>query len=579
MTGKKQPIGNVGDLRTLAEQRLASAGTDVYETLSIEDARRLLHELRVHQIELEMQNEQLRRTHVELEISRARYFDLYDMAPVGYVTISEAGFILQANLAAADLLGKQRQDLTNHLFTGFVLPDDQDIYYLHCKQLFATREAHSCELRLLKPEGKGAGDFWVRIDARVVENSEHKEPVCWSVMCDISVRKRQDAERAELESRLRLTGKLEAIGHLAGGVAHEFNNMLTIINGYSDLVIGYLPLSDPHRDKICQILAAGQRAAGISSQLLTFARKQSRERRVVDFNQLVAETLKMLRPLIGENITLHWLPGAQPCPVNMDPSQVNQILINLLVNARDAIAGIGSITLTTELQQLDATFHSAHPEFKPGTYVMLMVKDDGCGMDAETCERVFEPFFTTKGVGKGTGLGLATVYGIIKQNDGEILVTSEKGTGTSFMVFLPQASLEQMKNVKMGTELPPTVGTETVLVVEDDPSVMKLATDLLGRLGYSVIHTSSPLEAIRLVKEFPDPIHLLLTDVLMPEMNGRELQKQIVGLRPSIRCIFMSGYSISILGELEGKEQFLQKPFTLSSLSAKLRKALQDKSP
>ena len=385
-------------------------------------------------------------------------------------------------------------------------------------------------------------------------------------------------ELKRLEEGLLQAQKMEAIGTLAGGIAHDFNNMLSAILGRSELMLLGMAKDDPQRSNLQEILRATQRSADLTKQLLAFARKQAISPKVLDLNSVVEDSLKMLRRLIGEDIELIWHPSTRLWAVKMDPTQVDQLLTNLCVNARDAIAGVGTITIETKNRQLDQEYCTVDTEFKPGEYVMLAVSDDGCGMDKQTLESAFEPFFTTKKVGEGTGLGLATAYGIVKQNDGFINVFSEPGMGTTFELFLPK-STQALEDSAKASDISIAKGTETVLVVEDEASILDLISNVLERFGYTVLAARSPSQAIDMVADYQGIIHLLITDVVMPEMNGKALRDQIVRHRPTIKVLFMSGYTSNVImhrGILENDVHFLQKPFSINVLARSVRKALDD---
>ncbi|MFW5791752.1 MAG: transporter substrate-binding domain-containing protein [Desulfohalobiaceae bacterium] len=394
---------------------------------------------------------------------------------------------------------------------------------------------------------------------------------------DVTEQRKAQAEQETLAAQLVQAQKMEAVGRLAGGVAHDFNNMLSVINGYAELVLAELSPDAPQRPKIQEILNAGRQSAGLVRQLLAFARKQTIAPKVLDLNEAVTGLLKMLGRLIGEDIDLAWMPAHGLWKVKMDPSQLDQILANLAVNARDAITGVGRVTIETENVVFDQAYCDRHADCITGEYVLLAFSDDGCGMDQETQERLFEPFFTTKESGKGTGLGLSTVYGIVKQNDGFINVYSEPGKGSTFRIYLPRHKEENGGDEPQSAPVETPTGTETVLIVEDKPAVLALCREQVQSLGYTVLAAGSPGEAIKLAREHPGEIHLLLTDVVMPEMSGRELLERIKPLRPEIRCLFMSGYTANVIahhGVLEEGINFIEKPFTRHPLALKLRQAL-----
>ena len=380
-----------------------------------------------------------------------------------------------------------------------------------------------------------------------------------------------------LAAQFQQAQKMEAVGLLAGGVAHDFNNMLTVIIGYAEMAQRKVdPTLLLHSD-LEEILKAAQRSAEITRQLLTFARKQTIAPVVLDLNHAVESALKMLRRLIGENITLNWLPGINLCPIKIDPSQVDQILANLCVNARDAIADVGTVTIETASVLFDEIYCAQHVGSIAGEYLLLSVSDDGCGMDKVTLSQIFEPFFTSKGIGEGTGLGLSMVYGIVKQNNGFINVYSEPGNGTIFRIYLPQFAGKAVDTLRESTaEIPRSCG-ETVLLVEDEPSLLKLGKTILEQLGYLVLAAGTPGEAITLAEEHAGEIQLLVTDVVMPEMNGPDLAARLHSLYPDIGILFMSGYTANMIaqrGVLEANVNFIQKPFSMQALALKVRDAL-----
>ena len=397
-----------------------------------------------------------------------------------------------------------------------------------------------------------------------------------SVTQEITEQKKTEAEREKLQAQLLQAQKMESVGRLAGGVAHDFNNMLGVIQGRAELMFMGINPGDPHYEDLHEIYKATRRSVDLTRQLLTFARKQAIAPKVLDLNDTVEGMFKMLRRLIGEDIDLVWKPDTQLWPVKVDPAQVDQILANLCVNARDAIDGTGKVTIETENVVLDQTYCSTHAGFEPGQYLMLAVSDDGRGIDKETLENLFEPFFTTKEVGEGTGLGLATVYGIVKQNNGFINVYSEPGQGTTFKIYLPRTrEAAEAKGKPIAKTIPK--GSETVLMVEDEESILRLGKTVLETFGYKVLAADTPRQALVTAEQYEGPIHLLVTDVVMPEMNGKELVERIEKLRPYIKVLFMSGYTANVIvhrGIIEDNVDFLPKPFTINSLGAKVREVL-----
>ena len=398
-----------------------------------------------------------------------------------------------------------------------------------------------------------------------------------AIVRDVTERRRAEDEKARLEAQLRQAQKMESIGRLAGGVAHDFNNMLGVIIGHAELALDSVRPGHPLEDYLSEIRSAASRSADLTKQLLAFARKQTAAPVVLDLNGVVAGTLKMLERLIGERVRLGWRPAAGLWSIRMDPSQVEQILTNLCVNARDAIADVGAIEIEVSNCAVDAAACAGHADAAPGEYVRLVVRDDGCGMDEETLAHAFEPFFTTKAIGEGTGLGLATVYGIVRQNGGFVGVESAPGRGAEFTVHLPRHSAKAAAAGPAVAQASASRGRETILIVEDEPAVLRLSAQLLERLGYTALLASTPVEAIRVAREHGGEIHLLMTDVIMPEMNGRDLAKNLLTLYPNMRRLFMSGYTADVIshhGVLDEGVHFLQKPFSKDVLAAKLRAVL-----
>jgi two-component system cell cycle sensor histidine kinase/response regulator CckA len=831
MTSKDNQPKQAEELHQRAEEIArdkAPLSPESYEAQSPEAVRQALHELRVHQIELGLQNEELRQAQLGLGVSRARYFDLYEIAPVGYCTVSEKGLILETNLTAATLLGMTRGELVKQPLSRFILQEDHGLYYLHRKQLFEGGEPQMCELRMVKSDGTL---FWGNLEATAAQDADGT-PICrvvmsnitkrkqaeealreerwrlqsiidgtrsgtweWNVQTgetvfnetwaqiigytldelapiniktwelfvhpddleqsgkllerhfagelpyydcecrmkhkdghwvwihdrgrvitrtgdgkplmmfgthtdvterkhseekfnlhmaimetvaegifligledniikwtsskfeklfgygpgemvgmhvdkvnapteksptetrvsivdilqqggewhgeiknikkngthfwcyihvslfnhpefgtvmvsahtDITERKQAEEENAKLEAQLQQAQKMESVGRLAGGVAHDFNNMLGIILGHAELALNRMDPALPLFADLQEIQKAARRSADLTRQLLAFARKQTVAPKVLDLNETVESMLKMLRRLIGEDIGLSWLPGKNLWPVKVDPSQIDQILANLCVNARDAIAGVGKVTIETKDSTFDEAYCAEHAGFVPGDYVRLTVSDDGCGMDKETIANIFEPFFTTKGVGEGTGLGLSTVYGIVKQNKGFISIDSEPGKGTSFKIYIPRHAGQAVEDRKAdAAEISKSRG-ETVLLVEDEQAILYMATRMLEVLGYTVLAANTSDEAIRQAEVHVGDIHLLMTDVVMPEMNGRDLAQNLLSRYPRLKSLFMSGYTANVIahhGVLDEGVSFIQKPFSLKDLAAKIRQAL-----
>jgi len=392
------------------------------------------------------------------------------------------------------------------------------------------------------------------------------------------VRRKVEVEKVKLENQLQHAQKMESVGRLAGGVAHDFNNMLSVILGHANLALMDLDPAHPVNVNMQEIRKAAERSADLTRQLLAFARKQAIEPKVLDLNESVSGILTMLRRLIGEDIDLKWKPNRDLWPVKVDPSQIDQILANLCVNARDAIAGRGNITIEAKNLVIDEDRCAGNVDFVPGEYVCLAVSDNGHGMDKETLAHIFEPFFTTKNVGEGTGLGLSTVYGAAKQNAGFIDVCSESGLGTTLTLYLPRYEGQVRPRTKT-TAAPTSGGRETILLVEDEPAILDVTSEILKRLGYTVLAANSPDEAMHQARAHAGEITLLLTDVIMPEMNGRDLAKKLLAHYPHLKRIFMSGYTSDVIahhGVLDSGVSFIQKPFTVTGLAAKVREVLDE---
>ncbi|MFZ1983280.1 MAG: PAS domain S-box protein [Desulfatitalea sp.] len=483
-------------------------------------------------------------------------------------TLSVQGELLFVSPAISHLLGYDAAELIGRPFQSILHPED----VAACEEAFQRSIREGVRVPGFEYRVRHAGGEWrwhnstggAVNDAR--GNLLHFQGVA-----------RDITEQRKLEEQLRQAQKMESVGRLAGGVAHDYNNMLSVILGYTELALARVPSAEPLHADLKEIFNAARRSADITRQLLAFARRQTIAPEVLDLNASVESLLKMLRRLIGEDIDLAWLPGSGLWPVRMDPSQLDQILANLCVNARDAISDIGKIIIETQNSPLDEAYCAEHAGFSPGHYVLLMVSDDGHGMDKKVLDHLFEPFFTTKEVGKGTGLGLATVYGIVKQNNGFINVYSEPGKGSTFRVYLPRYTGQAVDAPKAKAGEIPKGRGETVLVVEDEEAILKLAKKILEGMGYRVLTAIGPGDAIGLAGRHDGAIHLLITDVVMPGMNGRELAERLRAIHPELKCLFMSGYTAELIahrGVLHQGVHFLQKPFSTHELAHKVREVL-----
>ena len=516
-----------------------------------------------------------RRAEEELAKREANYRLLVENQSDVVVKVDLEGRFLFVSPSYCRMFGKTEDELLNQQYMPLVHEEDREPTAKAMEALFSPPHTAYMEQRALTKTGWR----WLAWADTAVLNQEGGVIEIIGVGRDITEKKEAEQKQARLENQFRQAQKMESVGRLAGGVAHDFNNMLGIILGNTEMAMEAIAPDDRLHDNLSEIFSAARRSADITRQLLAFARKQTIEPKVLDLNRTIKSMLKMLQRLIGEDIDLAWLPDKKVWPVRMDPSQIDQILANLSVNARDAIADVGKITIETGNTTFDSAYCAEHQGFLPGEFALLAVSDDGCGMDQETQANLFEPFFTTKGVDKGTGLGLATVYGIVKQNDGFINVYSEPDQGTTFRIYLPRylaetESLEKKTSDKINLD-----GTETILLVEDEPSILKMTRVMLERTGYKVLAAGTPGEAIALAREHAGEIHLLMTDVVMPEMNGRDLAKNLLSLYPDLKRLFMSGYTANVIahhGVLDEGVQFIQKPFSKQDLAIKVREALDE---
>jgi two-component system cell cycle sensor histidine kinase/response regulator CckA len=517
---------------------------------------------------------QQKQVETELTTSREKFFKLFYSSPnwLLLATVAE-GRYLDVNDAFCQTTGYTREDVigrTSIEFGLWINPDDRS----EIKAMLEENgkfDAHPSQFRM--KDGSLRDFLW---SAVVIEING--ETCALSTLVDITEIEKTRREKEKLQEHANQDQKMKAIGTLAGGVAHDFNNMLSVIIGHTQLAMLTLDESHPLFQRLTGIHEAADRAANLCRQLLAFARKQTITLQVLDLNKTVEGMLNMLRRLIGENVTLSWSPGKDLASIKMDPSQIDQILVNLCVNARDAIPDTGRIIIETDSVSLDEAYCSRHTGFVPGDYIQLVVSDTGCGMDAKTLSLLFEPFFTTKETGKGTGLGMAMVYGIVKQNNGFINVHSEPDKGTTFRLYFPRCSGQADLQGGKAWHNAPSFGNETILLVEDGAMVLDITRTMLETQGYTVLAAATPEEAINLAKEHGGEIDLLLTDVIMPEMNGRDLSRHILGYYPNIKSMFMSGYTADIIahhGVLDEGVHFIQKPFSMKDLGAKLREALE----
>ncbi len=508
-----------------------------------------------------------------LRESEARFRAVFERAPLAIV-LTRGRRLVAGNPAFCSIFGYEPTEIAGLSVEDITHPADVARSHDAIDRMDrGAVDVVTLEKRYLR---KGGETFWGSTVATLVTGDSGGELYGLGLIADITARKEAEAERERLEQQLRQAQKMEAVGRLAGGVAHDFNNMLTAILGNAELALKRVDASGPLHEDLNEICKAAGRSADLTRQLLAFARKQMVAPRVLDLNETVSGMLKMLRRLIGEDVELAWSPGEGVWPVRIDPSQVDQILANLCLNARDAVDAGGQISIETSNLHLGEDDCVGVPDAAPGEYVVLSVSDNGRGMDTETLENLFEPFFTTKAVGEGTGLGLATVYGIVRQNGGFIRVYSELGSGATFHIHLPRSAAATAHAEAAPRHDLAAGGGRTVLLVEDEPSVLALGKAVLQDLGYEVLTAATPEEAIDLAERHDD-IDLLLTDVVMPGMNGRELSERLMRRHSGLQRVFMSGYTADVIahhGVLDERVHFIQKPFTRRTLAAKLREAL-----
>lgn len=513
-----------------------------------------------------------RRLFALLEI-RTIYDSVADVLFTLAVESDEIFRFTSVNRRFLEITGLSRDAVVGKDFREVIPPESQELVLSKYREAVDERRSVSWE----ETSEYAAGLRYGEVSVKPIFDSHGRCTHLIGTVHDVTVQRQSEQEREGLRDELEQARKMESVGRLAGGVAHDFNNQLTVIIGHAELMLARMGRGEPNREDLLAIKTAAMRSADLTRQLLAFARRQSISPRLLDLNKAVDGMIRMLRRLIGENIELVWRPGRTIGAVKLDPVQIDQILANLCLNARDAIKSSGRIIITTEQAHLDSEGNEGSAGGAAVEHVLLSVTDNGSGMDAETLSRIFEPFFTTKATGKGTGLGAATVYGIVQQNRGRIKVESEVGSGTSFRLYFP-AHHETVDESRPRTRTLSTLGLgETILLVEDDRSILDSTSRVLESIGYKVVGITKPEEAIRYVKGHPEEPDVIITDVIMPGMNGKELVDRLTAIRPGLKSLYVSGYTadvIGVQGVLDGDVNFLEKPYRFDDLAAKVREIL-----
>jgi PAS domain S-box-containing protein len=595
MTTKNTKSVAAAELRRRAEETFKTNDTKTAKKMAPEKTRLTLHELRVHQIELEMQNEELRQAQVELDAARARYLDLYDLAPVSYVTLSEKGLILEANLTAATLLGVARGALVKQRFTRFILKEDQDIFYRHRKQILETHSAGSgqaggsqaCELRMVKKDGTA---FWTGLESTAAQDPSMSSgpdtdgnPMFRIVISDVSERKRAEAEKEKLEAQNRQLQKSESLGRMAGAIAHHFNNQLGTVLGNLELAMMDLPRDGGPVKNLTEAMQATRRAAEVSGLLLTYLGQTSSQHEPLDLSEICRRSLPLLRAALLKDVILESdLPSPGPA-VSANANQIQQILTNLVTNAWEAMGEVGgAIQVTVKTVSPDGLPAAHH--FPLGwqqqdkAHACLEVRDTGCGITDQDRANLFDPFFSRKFTGRG--LGLSVVLGIVRAHGGVVMVESKAGRGSVFRVFLPVSAEEVPRRIEQATETPEMECYGTMLLVEDEEMMRKMGEAMLTRLGFVVLEAKDGLEAVEVFRRHQSEIRCVLCDLTMPRMNGWETLGNLRKLALDIPVILTSGYEETqvIAGDHpEQPQAFLHKPYRLQELRDAIRHSLADK--
>jgi PAS domain S-box-containing protein len=565
---QKRTFRQATELRVRAESFLSG-------TKANNDYPGLDRELELHKIELNLQNEELSRANIETEVSRKKYQNLYDFAPIGLFTLTAENLIMEVNLTGASLLGIERKSLFGIPLSNFIMPDNQDRFYLFCRRARIDDTKQNCELKLLKKDGT---HFYASLECAQVKGAIGGEGVALLIaLSDITEKKRIEEENLK-------NARLESLGLLASGMAHELNNNLTIIQTCIDLHSQRYPVDNFIYDTFMNIKKATEKSANLTRQLLLFGRRQPQFKAPLNINHNIKNNIKMLDRLIGEDVTINCFYEQDLWMINADADSIDQILINLMLNARDSMSKGGTITIRPENMTLGKKRFHPSGNAKPGRYVCLSVSDTGVGIDPQLLSRIFEPFFTTKELGRGTGLGLSVVYGIIKEHDGYINVTSEPGHGTTFEIFLPAFEFESQPGQADESLMRPAQlrgRGEKILLVEDDRDLMNLTRELLADNNYVVHACRGVSDAEIIFAREKEGFDLLISDIILPDGRGTDLALQLRQRQPSLGVILTSGYADDRANMERIQQQglsFLTKPYTAEKLRRQIYEAMQNNS-
>jgi PAS domain S-box-containing protein len=578
MTQEKDSKNNFSGLRSQAEELLGTVSVDQEDisALSSDQIQRLVHELRVHQIELEMQNEELRQAHLKLEELKNKYLDLYDFAPVGYMTLNDRGLILEANLTVVKLLGVERTSLIKMFLSHFICQEFVNAYYLYLKQVFESQSRQTCEIKLTRKDGT---IFDAQLESIPVQDESGHYIRCRTILSDITERKLAEKEKENLRAQLLQSQKMETMGTLAAGIAHDFNNMLTVILGFSDMLLADKNKGDHGYEELQKIVKTSQDAADLVQKIRIFGRKAEMNLIPLDLNHQIDEVTKLITHTLTKMIDIDIHLTKDPVIIKADASQIAQMVMNLAVNANEAMAQRGRLSIQTENIVLDNDYCRVHLGAKPGPHVLLTVSDTGRGIDKSLMERIFDPFYSTKtrDYRKGTGLGLSVVQGIVQQHGGHITVESEVGKGTIFRMYFPALEHEIVPEY-VETKIPYSAGgTETILLVEDMELVRDLGVTILEKFGYTVLSAGDGQEALDVYEKEQGNISLVILDILMPRMDGKECLEQLLRINPSVKVIISSGVGQEDLIQdvvKIGAKGAVNKPYGMRQILGMVRQVL-----